>query len=132
MTAALGRDSAKGAIKRPRGHFACRNIHHGPIPVQGDGDQGEDADVDAKGLREGAEPAHEGRQVPPLQEGRVKLEGDAEDGDDDVRRGQVRDVEVDDVAHGAGARHHADDEAVAADGQQRDEPVAAAQQGHHA
>ena len=70
------------------------------LPVDGDGDQGEDADVDAERLGEGTELAHELRQVPALQQRGVELEGDAEHGDDDVGEGQVGDVEVGDGAHG--------------------------------
>ena len=44
------------------------------IPVQGDCDQGEDAHVDAQDLHEGAELAHELRQIPALKQGRIELQ----------------------------------------------------------
>lgn len=93
-------------------------------PVQGDHDEREDADVDAEGLGEGAELAHELGQVPALEERGVELERDAEDGDDHVGRGEVGDVEVGDGVHGAGAGDHHDDQEVAEDGQQADAAVA--------
>ena len=97
-------------------------------PVERDGDQREDADVDAQGLGEGAELAHELGELPPLEQRRVELERDAEDGDDDVGGGQVRDVEVGHVLHAARRRHHEDHQAVAEDGQQGDEAVADGEQ----
>ncbi len=42
-------------------------------PVQGDGDEGEDADVDAEELHGGTELAHELWKIPPLEQSRVEL-----------------------------------------------------------
>ena len=50
-------------------------------------------------LDEWTELAHEEGQVPLLEERRLELEGDAEDGDDAVRQRQVADVDVDHGAH---------------------------------
>lgn len=50
-------------------------------------------------LQEGTQFAHEGGQVPALEEGRLELERDAEDRDDDVGHGQVSDVQVDHRVH---------------------------------
>ena len=48
--------------------------HHGrPLPVQWDCHEGEDGDVDAEDLHEGAELAHELRKVPALKQSRVEL-----------------------------------------------------------
>lgn len=79
------------------------------VPVDGDGDQSEDGHVDAERLGEGTELAHKCGQVPALQQGGVELERNAEDGDDDVGRRQVGDVEVGDGVHGRGDGDHADD-----------------------
>ena len=50
-------------------------------------------------LQEGTQFAHERGQIPSLEERGLELEGDAEDGDDDVGHGQVADVEVDHGVH---------------------------------
>ena len=55
------------------------------LPVECDGDEGEDADVDAEDLHGGAELAHEGGQVPPLQQRRPELERDRQHRDRHVR-----------------------------------------------
>ncbi len=78
------------------------------VPVEGDGDQGEDADVHAQDLDERTELAHEGRQVPPLEQGCVELERDGEHRDRDVGEGQVRDVHVGHRPHPPRHGNHVD------------------------
>lgn len=59
-----------------------------------------------------------------MKECRIELEGDTEDGNDDVRKGQVCNVEVGDGVHGAGAGDHEYDQDVAENGQETDTTVA--------
>jgi len=49
-------------------------IDDGPMSVDCNGGQREHGDIDTQGLDEGAEAAHEPRQVPTLQQGSLELE----------------------------------------------------------
>ena len=49
------------------------NINNNNLPIKGDSDEGEDADVDTEDLHEWAELAHELRQIPSLKQSCVKL-----------------------------------------------------------
>ena len=50
-------------------------------------------------LKKGTELAHEGGQVPPVEQGCLKLEGDAKHCDDDICHGQIANVHVDHRVH---------------------------------
>ena len=60
------------------------------------------------------------------------LEGYAEDGDEDVGRGEIGDVEVGDVPHRSRGPHNKDDETVAKDGHEGDEAVASGEEKDYA
>lgn len=99
------------------------------VPVQRNRRQRDDAHVHRKHLHKRAEGAHERRQNPSLQQGRLELERDREHADDDVRHRQVGDEVVGDRAHATAGADYDQDAEVAEDGYERYEAVAAGQEG---
>ena len=69
------------------------------LPVQWDGHQSEDTDVDTQDLHSGAKLAHKSRQIPTLKQRSVELKGDSEEGYGHVSKGEVRNVHVRDSPH---------------------------------
>ena len=72
------------------------------IPVQGDGNQGENTDVDAQDLHRRAKLTHKSRQIPALKQRSVELKRDSKDGNGHVGKGQVSNVHVGDSPHPSG------------------------------
>ena len=71
-------------------------------------------------LHEGTELAHELRQVPALDESRSKLEGNTEESEDNIREGEVGDIEVRHGMHPSGDQHYVHHQAVPHDGNKLD------------
>lgn len=71
-----------------------QRIENRLVAIYGDGCECEDGDVHAEHLNEWTEGAHEARQIPALQDGRLELKRNGEEPDDDVRHGQIADEEV--------------------------------------
>ena len=69
------------------------------LPVQWDGHQGEDTDVDTQDLHSGAKLAHKSRQIPTLKQSSMELKGNSEKSYGHVSKGQVRNIHVRDSSH---------------------------------
>ena len=69
------------------------------LPVQGDGHQREDTDVDTQDLHSGAKLAHKSRQIPTLKQSSMELKGNSEKSYGHVSKGQVRNIHVRDSSH---------------------------------
>ena len=67
-------------------------------------------------LHEGAELTHELRQIPPLNQSCAELEGNTEESEDNVRQGEVGDIEISDGLHPPGDQDHVHHQRVTDDG----------------
>ena len=83
------------------------------VPVKGDGDQSEYADIDAEDLNRRAKLTHKLGQIPSLQQRGVKLERNCEEGDGHVGEGQVGDVVIRHRPHPGRGKHHVNDQRIA-------------------
>ena len=101
------------------------------LPVQRDGHQSEDTNIDAKNLHSGTKLTHEGRQIPALQESRVELKGNGKDGYGDIGKGQISNVHVGDCPHASGDHHHVNDQGITNKGCETNKAIKERQYDHH-
>ncbi|CAN7949573.1 unnamed protein product, partial [Ixodes pacificus] len=124
-------DADEGAGREARVEPRLERDGDGAVAVHRDRRQREDGHVHGHHLHERAEGAHEARQEPALQQGRLEVERDREEPDDDVADGQVGDQVVRLGAHPPRRGHDPEHERVAHHGHQGDGAVAEGQQRDH-